>query len=130
MDTTQFNYIQDPIARAEAMRAQAVATMFLDAIQALRNLFKGARAKLVAYMHYRRTFNVLSAMTARELDDIGISRADIAAVARGFDPRTKTAAVAGDALARRLALAEVFEQEQEVAQAGVKSNDIHRAVAA
>jgi len=130
MDMTQFNYIQDPIARAEAMRAQAVAEMLLDAAALLGKPIKAAWAKLVAYMHYRRTYDALSAMTARELDDIGISRADISAVARGFDPRLKAAAIEGDALAQRLALAQVFEQEQEAAPSAATNNDGHRAVAA
>ncbi len=131
MDMNQFNNIQDPIARAEAMRAQAVADMITDAVVGLRNLFKGATAKLSAYLEYRRTFDVLAGMTDRELDDIGISRGDIPAVARGIDPRPQRAAVPADALARRLALAEAFEQEkEEAAVVSFRANDNRPAAAA
>lgn len=108
MTMMQFNNIQDPIARAEAMRAQAIAQLTVDAIEGLRGLVKGAAARLKAYARYRRNYNTLSQMTDRELDDIGISRADIPAVARGIDPRPRREAAA-DAAARRLALAEAFK---------------------
>lgn len=132
MDMQQFNNIQDPIARAEAMRAQAIADMTIDAVEGLRNLIKGATAKLAAYLEYRRNYDVLSGMTDRELDDIGITRGDIAAVARGIDPRNKPVAVGGDALTRRLALAEAFDQETEVAAEVVnfRTNDNRPAAAA
>ncbi len=130
MDMMQFNHIQDPIARAEAMRSQAVAAMILDGVEALRGYFKTAAAKLTAYVSYRRTYNVLAAMTDRELDDIGIGRSDIEAVARGFDPRAQRMAVPSDALAQRMALAEAFEQEAEAPAPAIRSNDNHRAAAA
>ncbi|MEQ8357242.1 MAG: DUF1127 domain-containing protein [Kiloniellaceae bacterium] len=120
MEMTQFNNIQDPIARAEAMRAQAVANLIVDAIDGLRDLVKGATAKVSAYFEYRRNFDTLAALTDRELDDIGISRGDIPAVASGHDPRSRREAFLGDALAQRLALAEAFEQET---LAGVAANE-------
>lgn len=132
MNSNQFNNIQDPIARAEAMRAQAVAEMFLEATGSLRNLFRGAAAKLAAYRQFRQTYEALSVMTDRELDDIGITRADIGRVARGFDPRETVSVADGDALARRMALAEAFDQEAEAAQpvANSNSHDDRTAVAA
>jgi len=132
MDMNQFKNIQDPIARAEAMRAQAIADMIVDGIDSLRKLTKAAAAKVSAYLEYRRTFEVLTGMTDRELDDIGISRGDIPAVARGLDPRPQAAGrVPGDALARRLALAEAFEQGKEEAQVvGFRANDNRPAAAA
>lgn len=129
MNTNQFNNIQDPIARAEAMRAQVVADMLIDAINGLTDLVKSAAAKLVAYREYRRTYDVLSAMTDRELDDIGIHRSDIPAVAHGADPRPQREATVGDALAQRLVLATVFEKEEEVRKPAVQGDD-HRTAAA
>jgi uncharacterized protein YjiS (DUF1127 family) len=124
MDMKQFNNIHDPIARAEALRAQAVAELLVDAIVGLQDLFKSASAKLAAYLEYRRTYDVLSGMTDRELDDIGIGRSDIAAVARGFDPRKQDAEVVmGDALAQRLVLAKAFDQAKEVATAAAHNDD-------
>lgn len=35
------------------------------------------------WRNYRRTVNELNSLTTRELDDLGISRGDIHAVARG-----------------------------------------------
>ncbi len=130
MNMMQFNHIQDPIARAEAMRSQAVAAMILDGVETLRGSFKAASARLTAYMSYRRTYNALAAMTDRELDDIGIGRSDIEAVARGFDPRAERNAVPSDALTQHAALAEAFEQEAEVAAPVPGSNDNRTAAAA
>ncbi|WP_340119017.1 RSP_7527 family protein [Pelagibius sp. 7325] len=130
MDTNQFNNIQDPIARAEAMRAQAIADMVSDMITGVASLVKSAAAKLTAYIEYRRTFDVLAGMTDRELEDIGISRGDIPAVARGIDPRPQRTLVPGDALARRLALAEVFEEEKKAEVVGFRANDNRPAAAA
>ncbi|GAB4361400.1 MAG: hypothetical protein Kow00114_15940 [Kiloniellaceae bacterium] len=131
MDMNQFNNIQDPIARAEAMRAQAIADMISDLITGVATLVKSAGAKLTAYIQYRRTFDMLAGMTDRELEDIGISRGDIPAVARGIDPRPQRNAVPGDALARRLALAEAFEQEKEEAEVVTfRANDNRPAAAA
>lgn len=105
MSNFNFSNIQDPIARAEAMRAQAISEMFVDAIDGLRSLVKGAVAKVSAYLEFRRTYDVLSGMTDRELDDIGISRGDIADVARGYDPRPQAQQkLPGDALAQHLSL--------------------------
>ncbi len=129
MDMNQFNNIHDPIARAEAMRAQAVAEIILNGVNALRGFFKPATAKLAAYLEYRRTFDALSAMTDRELDDIGIGRCDIDAVARGIDPREQNGVSMGDALAQRLALAKAFDKEEEVSAPAFHSDD-HRTAAA
>lgn len=132
MKMDQFNNIQDPVARAEAMRAQAVAEMIIEAFDGLRSLVKAAAARISAYVEYRRTFDVLAGMTDRELDDIGINRGDIRAVARGFDPRPQAVdSRPGNALARRLAVAEAFEQgktESEVAD--FRANDNRPAAAA
>lgn len=114
MNMTEFNNIQDPVVRAEAMRAQAMAQMLIDAVEGLRGLFKGAAVKLAAYLQYRRTYSALSDMTDRELDDIGISRTDIPAVARGIDPRVRME-VPADALAQRQVLSAAFDRETEVA---------------
>jgi uncharacterized protein YjiS (DUF1127 family) len=132
MDMNQFKNIQDPIARAEALRAQAIADMIVDGVDSLRKLTKGVAAKVSAYLEYRRTFEVLAGMTDRELDDIGITRGDIPAVARGLDPRPQPAGrLPGDALARRLALAEAFEQGEVVAEVvELRANDNRPAAAA
>jgi uncharacterized protein YjiS (DUF1127 family) len=132
MKMDQFNNIQDPVARAEAMRAQAVAEMIIEAFDGLRSLVKAAAAKISAYVEYRRTFDVLAGMTDRELDDIGISRGDIRTVARGFDPRPQAVdSRPGDALARRLAVAEAFEQDKtEPEVADFRANDNRPAAAA
>jgi uncharacterized protein YjiS (DUF1127 family) len=129
MSNIDFSNIQDPIARAEAMRAQAIAEMFVDAIEGLRSLVKGAVAKVSAYLEFRRTYDVLSGMTDRELDDIGITRGDIADVARGIDPRPQAQArVPGDALAQHLALASIYDQEAPAT--AERANDDRPAVAA
>src|SRR3546814_12824934 len=80
----------------------------------LRSLVAAVKAKIAAYVEYRRTVDVLTTMTDRELDDIGISRGDIPAVARGVDPRPQAAErIPADALARRLALAEAFAPDRQ-----------------
>lgn len=130
MSNINFSNIQDPIARAEAMRAQAVAEMFGDALDGLRKLVQGASAKFSAYLEFRRTYDVLSGMTDRELDDIGITRGDIADVARGHDPRKQAATrLPGDALTQHLALAAVYDEVAETAVAQ-RANDDRPAVAA
>src|SRR3546814_9319371 len=103
----------------------------------LRSLVAAVNARIAGYVEYRRTFDVLTAMTDRELDDIGISRGDIPAVARGVDPRPQAAErLPADALARRPALAEAFEQEKAGAEkdggevAAFRANDNRPAVAA
>jgi len=129
MTNYNFSNIQDPIARAEAMRAQAISEMFVDAIDGLRSLVKGSVAKISAYLDFRRTYDMLSGMTDRELDDIGITRGDIADVARGFDPRPQAQAkVPGDALAQRMALAAIYDQDTPVV--AERANDDRPAVAA
>lgn len=130
MDTKQFNYIQDPVARAEAMRAQVVADMVIDAVNGLTDLFKSTAAKLAAYREYRRTYDALSAMTDRDLDDIGIHRSNIPEVARGADPRPQREATMGDALAQRLVLAKAFDKEEEVRKPAIQGDDHHTAAAA
>lgn len=127
MDSSYINNIQDPIVRAEAMRAQAIAQMLTDAFDGLRDLVKSATRKLSAYVEYRRNYDMLSAMTDRELDDIGITRGDIPAVARGFDPRQDQVELpAKSALAQRLAVAAAFDKE---AVTEAPAND-HRGAAA
>src|SRR3546814_12529097 len=96
MNSSQYKNIQDPIARAEAMRAEAIANAIFDGAVALRNLAKAAAAKVSGYFEYRRTVDVLSGMTDRELDDIGITRGDIPAVARGVHPRPAPRRRAGE----------------------------------
>lgn len=133
-----FNNVKDPIVRAEALRAKAIADTIIAGVDGLRNLVAAVKARIAAFIEYRRTFDVLTGMTNRELDDIGISRGDIPAVARGVDPRPQAAGrVPTDALARRLALAEAFEQESaagekvgDEAAAAVRANDNRSAVAA
>ena len=117
METTYFKNIQDPIARAEAMRAQAMAALLTDAFDGLRDLVKGATRKVAAHFAYRRTYELLNAMTDRELDDIGITRGDIPAVARGFDPRpaVKAQMAAKSALEQRIALAAAFGKDKTAA---------------
>lgn len=46
------------------------------------SLFERAVAWLSEQARYRRTLNELSALSDRELDDIGVSRGDLEAVAR------------------------------------------------
>ncbi len=110
MTMMQYNNIQDPIARAEAMRAQAISQLTIDAVEGLRSLIQGATARLRAYRQFRRNYSTLWQLTDRELDDIGIGRGDIPAVARGIDPRPRREAVA-DVAAQRVALAEAFKAE-------------------
>src|SRR3546814_1133515 len=87
MNTNSFDHIQDPIVRVEALRAKAMADGIIAGFDGLRSLVAAVKAKIAAYVEYRRTVDVLTTMTDRELDDIGISRGDIPAVARGVDPR-------------------------------------------
>jgi uncharacterized protein YjiS (DUF1127 family) len=46
------------------------------------SLLQRAIAWIAEQRSYRRTLNELSALSARELDDIGLSRSDLEAVAR------------------------------------------------
>jgi uncharacterized protein YjiS (DUF1127 family) len=46
------------------------------------NLFERAVAWLSEQARYRRTLNELAALTDRELDDIGLARGEVEAVAR------------------------------------------------
>lgn len=45
-------------------------------------LFRRVAGWLAEEIRYRRTLNELSALSDRELDDIGVTRAELAAVAR------------------------------------------------
>src|SRR3546814_1027292 len=101
-------------------------------VDGLRKLVAAVQARIAAYVEYRRTVDVLTAMTDRELDDIDISRGDIPAVARGVDPRPQAAErIPGDTLARRLALDEAFEQEkaEDKVAGAIRANDNRPAVA-
>ncbi len=49
---------------------------------AIRSFVENAREALALRNEYNRTFTELSSLTARELEDIGISRGDIADIAR------------------------------------------------
>jgi uncharacterized protein YjiS (DUF1127 family) len=130
MDMKHFESIQDPIARAEAMRGQAIADLIIHGAVGVRRLVGSAAAKLAAYLNYRRTYDALSAMTDRELDDIGIKREEILAVARGADPRKKAGPAAGDAQAQRLALGEAFAQNAAAPETPASNDDGRRTAAA
>src|SRR3546814_16305769 len=79
----------------------------------LRSLVAAVKAKIAAYVEYRRTVDVMTTMTDRELDDNGISRVDIPAVARGVDPSPQAAEPhPAAALASRLPLAAPLVQAQ------------------
>ena len=52
--------------------------------QSLSNLTAKLARRFVQYRTYHRTLNELSTLTDHELADIGIHRANIGAVARGF----------------------------------------------
>lgn len=51
----------------------------LDRVANVRNLLAD---KWIAYQTYRSTFNELSSLTDRDLNDLGISRADIGRISR------------------------------------------------
>ena len=63
MSNIDFSNIQDPIARAEAMRAQAIADIFIDATSSIRSAVKTVVSKISSYLEYRRTYDVLSGMS-------------------------------------------------------------------
>ena len=55
--------------------------------QTVSNLTVNLVRRLVQFRTYHRTLNELSTLTDHELADIGIHRANIGAVARGFATR-------------------------------------------
>src|SRR3546814_20055752 len=91
MNTNSFDHIQDPIVRAEALRAKAMADGIIAGVDGLRKLVAAVQARIAAYVEYRRTVDVRTAMTHRAPDDIRISRGDIPAVASALGPRQQAA---------------------------------------
>jgi uncharacterized protein YjiS (DUF1127 family) len=55
--------------------------------QSLSNLKTDLTQRLARLLAYRRTLNELARLSDRELADIGVHRANIGAVARGFASR-------------------------------------------
>lgn len=58
-----------------------------NAISEVMAFIKGLVKSQQDYSDYRETYKTLNRMSDRELNDIGITRGDIAAVARGKDVR-------------------------------------------
>lgn len=46
-------------------------------------MFRGLKSRIESFNEYRRVHRQLSQLSARELADIGLTRADIETVARG-----------------------------------------------
>ena len=107
MNTESLDYISDPIARAQVMRSQAIAAALITAFSPLAKAVRVLAAEVARYASYRRVYLTLSEMTDRELDDVGLCRADIETVARGHDPRP----------AREAYLASVIAQHTKLEQA-------------
>ena len=108
MNTTQFDHIQDPIVRAQVMRSQAVAEHIVAAASAIAGAFRAVAGNVNKYLAYRRIYETLNAMSDRELDDIGLCRGDIGAVARGHDPRPQREAYLAAVLAQQSARTKSF----------------------
>src|SRR3546814_14917472 len=66
MNSSQYKNIQDPIARAEAMRAEAIANAIFDGAVALLNLAKDAAAHVSGLFAYRRNVRDQRGMTRRD----------------------------------------------------------------
>lgn len=109
MNTMSYDHIKDPIVRAEVMRSQAVAQGIANLVDAIGSAVKTLTGKISKYMAYRRVYQTLSDMTERELDDIGLSRGDIDAVARGHDPRPKREAYLETVLFQHSQLADRYQ---------------------
>ncbi|WP_299617038.1 DUF1127 domain-containing protein [Pelagibius sp.] len=108
MNTTQFDSIQDPIVRAQIMRSQAAAEHIVNAVSAIGGAFRAVAGNVNKYLAYRRIYETLNAMSDRELDDIGLCRGDIGAVARGHDPRPQREAYLQAMLAQQSARTQSF----------------------
>src|SRR3546814_19743082 len=72
MNSSQYKNIQDPIARAEALRAEAIANPIFDRAVALRTLAQAAASTVSGYCDSRRTHNVLRRRPDPNPADIGI----------------------------------------------------------
>lgn len=123
MNTMSYDHIKDPLVRAEAMRSQAIAQGIANLTDAIGSAFRAVTGKISKYMAYRRVYETLSDMTDRELDDIGLSRGDIDAVARGHDPRPKRDAYLETVLFQHSKLAERYQTEGKAdGEEGVNDN--------
>ena len=68
------------------MTALAIRTATWVGLPGVANWFKNLRKNLQARRLEKQTYNELSALTDRELQDMGIYRSDIRSIARGtFD---------------------------------------------
>lgn len=72
------------LAEANRLAAQARAEATLAALRAVGRFAGGILRKVAAWRRYRAGIAELEALDARTLSDIGISRADIPAVAAGL----------------------------------------------
>ena len=130
MNTYTHENITDPIVRAQVMRSQAVADAIVEVFAKVGEIVRPVVAKISRYMAYRRIYNTLSEMTDRELDDIGLCRGDIRAVAQGHDPRPQRESYLADVLGQHAKLEERFTDEGAATRKDKGVNDNHPAVAA
>lgn len=138
MNTYTHDAINDPIVRAQVMRSQAVAKAIVEFFATVGEIVRPVIARISKHMAYRRVYNTLSDMTNSELDDIGLCRGDIDAVARGRDPRPQREDYLVGVLGQRAKLEETFTGEGKSAKGEGKSaagddsgaNDNRSAVAA
>ena len=129
MNTESLDYISDPVTRAQVMRSQAIAAALIAAFSPLAKAVRALTAEVARYASYRRVHRTLSEMTDRELDDIGLCRADIETVARGHDPRPEREAYLMSALEQHDRLEEALAV-LTVKRERVGANDNQSAVAA
>lgn len=123
MNTYTYDNINDPIVRAQVMRSQAIAHALIEVFATIGEIFRPVAANISKYMEYRRLYATLSEMTDRELDDIGLCRGDIDAVARGHDPRPQREDYLDHVLAQHAKLEKTFTGEGEAAEkAGANDN--------
>ena len=123
MNTYTHENINDPIVRAQVMRSQAIADALVEFFATIGEIVRPAVARVSKYMEYRRVYGALSDMNDRELDDIGLCRGDIDAVARGYDPRPQREDYLAQVLAQRAQLEKTFTGEGEAAEkAGANDN--------
>ena len=123
MNTYTHENINDPIIRAQVMRSQAIANALVEFFATVGEIFRPVVGRAAKYMEYRRVHATLSEMTDRELDDIGLCRGDIDAVAQGHDPRPQREEYLAHVLAQHATLEKTFTGEGEATEkAGANDN--------
>ena len=76
--------VEDHIARAHRMRAEATAQMLAAAFRGTAGALRALGARLAEWRRQRRTYDILMRCSDRTLADIGIAREDRARARSAF----------------------------------------------